>query len=114
MTQLTQRLGDAPAQQLVRLHNLIVSEALEAHGGTRVKHTGDGIMASFLTASGGVECAIAIQRAFALHNEKTPSEQVNVRIGVNAGEPVVEGDDLSARPCSSHPASVRAPNPGTC
>lgn len=93
-TATTQRIGDAPAQQLVRLHNVIVGEALDAHGGTAVKHTGDGIMASFSTASGGVECAISIQRAFAQHNEKNPGEQVMVRIGINAGEPVVEGDDL--------------------
>jgi class 3 adenylate cyclase/pimeloyl-ACP methyl ester carboxylesterase len=93
-TAMTQRIGDAPAQELVRLHNIIVSEALETHGGTRVKHTGDGIMASFPTASGAVDCAIAVQRAFAEHNEKSPTEQVMVRIGINAGEPVIEGDDL--------------------
>ncbi len=93
-TGLTQRLGDARAQDLVRLHNTIVGSALYAQGGTLVKHTGDGIMASFPTASGAVDCAIAIQRAFASHNETNPGEQVNVRIGINAGEPVAEGDDL--------------------
>lgn len=93
-TALTQRLGDASAQELVRLHNIIVSEALDTYAGTRVKHTGDGIMASFLSASAAVECAIAIQRAFARHNETAPDQHVMVRIGVNAGEPVVEGDDL--------------------
>ena len=55
-TALTQRLGDAEAQSLVRLHNAIVGEALASHGGSQVKHTGDGIMASFLTASAAVEC----------------------------------------------------------
>jgi class 3 adenylate cyclase/pimeloyl-ACP methyl ester carboxylesterase len=93
-TALTQRLGDAEAQSLVRLHNAIVGEALASHGGSQVKHTGDGIMASFLTASAAVECAITIQRAFARHNESNPREQIMVRIGINAGEPVAEGDDL--------------------
>jgi class 3 adenylate cyclase len=93
-TALTQRLGDAEAQSLVRLHNAIVGEALAAHGGSQVKHTGDGIMASFLTASSAVECAITIQRAFARHNDASPREQVMVRIGINAGEPVAEGNDL--------------------
>src|SRR6185295_16121743 len=50
-TALTQRIGDAEAQSVVRLHNAIVGEALATHGGSQVKHTGDGIMASFLTAS---------------------------------------------------------------
>jgi class 3 adenylate cyclase len=93
-TGLTQRLGDARAQELVRLHNTIVGSALYAQGGRQVKHTGDGIMASFPTASGALECAVAIQRAFQRHNEMNPEEQVGVRIGLNAGEPVADGDDL--------------------
>ncbi len=93
-TAFTQRLGDARAQELVRMHNEIVEQALLGHGGTRVKHTGDGIMASFPTASGAVECAVEIQRAFAQRNEAEPETPVSVRIGINAGEPVAEGDDL--------------------
>lgn len=93
-TALTQRLGDARAQALVRLHNTIVGDALAAHSGSQVKHTGDGIMASFLTASAAVECAITIQRAFNRHNETNPLDRVMVRIGINAGEPVAEGNDL--------------------
>src|SRR3990167_6176280 len=67
-TSLTQRLGDAKAQELVRAHNAIVREALSAHDGSEIKHTGDGIMASFTSASGALECAVAIQRAFAERN----------------------------------------------
>jgi len=93
-TATTQRLGDAAAQHLVRLHNSIVNEALGGHGGSHVKHTGDGIMASFNTASAALDCAVTIQRAFATHNEDNPGDQIHVRIGINAGEPVIEGDDL--------------------
>jgi class 3 adenylate cyclase/pimeloyl-ACP methyl ester carboxylesterase len=94
-TTLTQRLGDARAQELVRAHDAIVRAALRAHGGAEVKHTGDGIMASFPTASGALECAIDIQRAIASRIDgERPGEPLRVRIGVNAGEPVAEGDDL--------------------
>jgi class 3 adenylate cyclase len=93
-TAITQRLGDAGAQELVRSHNDIVERALFRFGGTRVKHTGDGIMASFPTASGAVECAIEIQRAVAKRNEADSETPVSIRIGINAGEPVAEGDDL--------------------
>ena len=89
-TSLTQRLGDAKAQELVRAHNAIVREALRSHGGSEIKHTGDGIMASFPTASGGLECAVAIQRAV----EGKDDEQLGVHIGLNAGEPVAEEQDL--------------------
>jgi class 3 adenylate cyclase/pimeloyl-ACP methyl ester carboxylesterase len=86
-TALTQQLGDDRAQDLVRQHNAVVREALKGHAGSEIKHTGDGIMASFPSARGAVDCAIAIQRALA-------DEAVRVRIGLNAGEPVAEEQDL--------------------
>lgn len=89
-TSLTQRLGDALAQELVRAHNAIVREALHSHGGTEIKHTGDGIMASFVSASSALECAVAIQRAV----EKRGDRNLQVHIGLNAGEPVAEEGDL--------------------
>jgi class 3 adenylate cyclase len=61
-TALTQHLGDARAQELLRTHNTIVRDALKAYGGSEIKHTGDGIMASFPFASRALECAVAIQR----------------------------------------------------
>ena len=92
-TAITQRLGDARAMELLRTHDTIIRDALKARGGSEVKHTGDGIMASFASVVGAVECAIAIQRAFAEHNE-TAEEPIRVRIGLNAGEPIAEDDDL--------------------
>jgi class 3 adenylate cyclase len=94
-TALTQRLGDAKAQELLRAHNSIVREALRAHGGTEIKHTGDGIMASFPSASGALECAVAIQRAVALRQAQGgDAESLAVHVGINAGEPVAEESDL--------------------
>jgi class 3 adenylate cyclase len=89
-TALTQRLGDAKAHDLVRAHNAVVREALIAWGGTEIKHTGDGIMASFSTASAALECAAAIQQAVAAKRD----DQLAVHIGLNAGEPVTEEGDL--------------------
>jgi class 3 adenylate cyclase/pimeloyl-ACP methyl ester carboxylesterase len=115
-TTLTQRLGDAKAQELVRTHNTIVRDALKAHTGSEIKHTGDGIMASFASASRALECAIAIQRAFAAHNESA-EEPIRVRIGLNAGEPIAEDQDLfgtavqlAARICAhAAPEQILAP-----
>jgi class 3 adenylate cyclase/pimeloyl-ACP methyl ester carboxylesterase len=113
-TTLTQRLGDAKAQDLLRAHNAVIREALAAHNGSEIKHTGDGIMASFPSASGALECAITIQKAFEKHNRvgaplgdgggvvgaapgagaggerRDTPEPIRVRIGLNAGEPVAE------------------------
>ena len=49
-TALTQSLGDARAQEVLRGHNDAVRAALEAHGGEEVKHTGDGIFGAFGSA----------------------------------------------------------------
>jgi len=92
-TALTQRLGDAKAQEVLRTHNRIVRDALKAHRGSEVKTMGDGFMASFSSATGALECAIAMQTAFAAHNEAA-EEPIRVRIGLNAGEPIAEEKDL--------------------
>ena len=93
-TGLTQRLGDAQAQELVRLHNSIVRDALHSYGGAEIKHTGDGIMATFNSAARAVDCAIVIQRRCDEHARDHPTSPFQVRIGLNAGEPVEEEDDL--------------------
>jgi class 3 adenylate cyclase len=86
-TALTQRLGDAKAREVLREHERITREALAAHGGSEVKTLGDGFMASFGSAARALECAAAIQQAFV-------EQPVKVRIGLNAGEPIAEGEDL--------------------
>ena len=45
-------------------------------------------MVSFTAASHGVECAIAIQKSMYMHNQRHPDTQINVRIGICAGESV--------------------------
>ncbi len=92
-TALTQRLGDARARELLRQYERIVREALKSHGGAEVKTMGDGFMASFSSATKALESAIAMQRAFAARNESA-AEPIRVRVGLNAGEPIAEDDDL--------------------
>jgi class 3 adenylate cyclase len=85
---LIQRIGDARAHDLMQHHNRLIRQCLAGHDGVEVTHTGDGIEASFVTAINAVECAIAIQKAFATHNRTHPSEPIEVRLGMNAGEPI--------------------------
>jgi len=92
-TALTQRLGDAKARDVLREHERIVREALKSHAGSELKTMGDGFMASFSSATRALESAIAMQRAFAQHNEMA-EEPIQVRVGLNAGEPIAEEQDL--------------------
>ena len=93
-TAMTQAMGDAGAQKVVRIHNRIVREALSANAGKEIKHTGDGIMASFTKTSDGVEASIQMQRGTELHNQTNPDLPLHLKIGLNAGEPIAEDNDL--------------------
>lgn len=95
-TALTQRLGDAAARDILRDYERITREALAAHGGSEIKTMGDGFMATFGSATRAVECAVALQRAFEHWNASRgpDGEHSHVRIGLNAGEPIAEHEDL--------------------
>jgi class 3 adenylate cyclase len=92
-TGMLQRLGDDAWRAVLRDHERITRDLLRAHRGTEVKTLGDGFMASFDSATSAVECAIDLQRTFATRNH-TAAETMLVRVGLNAGEPIEEDDDL--------------------
>jgi class 3 adenylate cyclase len=92
-TELTARLGDTAALELVHVHDALVRRALAANGGREVKHTGDGIMASFDKVADAVDAAADIQKRFAVYNAEG-AQPLRVRIGVHAGEPVADHNDL--------------------
>jgi class 3 adenylate cyclase len=92
-TQLVDRLGDAAARDILRRQETVCRRVVTAHGGVEIKAMGDGFMVSFASTSAALDAAIAIQRALAAEfgNE---DEEIRVRIGINAGEPIAEDDDL--------------------
>jgi class 3 adenylate cyclase/alpha-beta hydrolase superfamily lysophospholipase len=92
-TEMMQRLGDDAGRTVLREHERITRETLSAYGGAEVKTDGDSFMASFTSVSSAVECAVALQRAFAHHSETT-GEPIVVRMGLNVGEPIEEDGDF--------------------
>jgi class 3 adenylate cyclase len=92
-TEQTQVLGDEGHLAILREHDDIVRTALTDHGGREIKHTGDGIMASFRSVVSAVDCAISIQRSLAVRN-RDAAKPFEVRIGISAGEPVADHHDL--------------------
>jgi class 3 adenylate cyclase len=117
-TTLTQSLGDKAALAIVGVHDTIVRDALSASGGREVKHTGDGIMASFVSAASAVRCAIQIQRELDKHAQTNSEHPLKVRVGAAAGEPVEQNNDLfgstvqlAARLCAhAHPEQILVSN----
>jgi len=92
-TEMTARLGDRLATELIRAHDSIVRRCLAEFDGREVKHTGDGIMAAFPDSRRGVDCAIRIQREFRHYNQHA-QEPLHVRIGLDSGAPVEDSNDL--------------------
>jgi len=93
-TPLNQRLGDDAYVELLETHDELMDSCLGSHGGMHVKHTGDGLMASFASVTKAVQCMIEMQRALAEHNTARPAAPLLSRMGAAAGEPVSRGDDL--------------------
>jgi class 3 adenylate cyclase len=89
-TEMMQRLGDAKGRVVLRDHERITRETLKRYGGIEIKADGDSFMVSFASVANAVECAIALQRAFAARE----GEPLNVRMGLSAGEPIEDGGDL--------------------
>jgi len=106
-TSMTQRLGDEGAFALLEVHDGIVRTRVASANGREVKHTGDGIMAVFPSASSGVRCAMEVQKTLAQYRRDNPDQMLFVRIGVASGEPIERAKDLfgstvqlAARLCS--------------
>ena len=68
-------------------------------------------MASFASIDKALQCAIAIQRAFATYNVQNSLEPLRLRIGLSVGEPVEEDSDLFGRTVHWLPDSARTRNP---
>ena len=106
-TVMTQQLGDEAAMELLAIHDKVVRNALSDLGGREVKHLGDGIMASFVSAASAVKCASRVQNEIASHSRANSDRPIRVRVGIAAGEPVERHNDLfgvtvqlAARLCS--------------
>jgi class 3 adenylate cyclase len=84
-TAMAEELGPPAFMEILREHDLIVRRSLVAHRGREVKHTGDGIMASFDEVADALECALEIRGA---------ESRARVRVGMAAGEPVDHNNDL--------------------
>ncbi len=90
---ITQR-DEALALRLLEEHRRLVRPCLASHRGHEVKTIGDAFLVEFESALEAVECAIEIQRIFFDRNRKATGEQVDLRIGVHAGDVVHEQNDV--------------------
>ena len=86
-TEHAARLGDDAWDRLLGEHDAVVQAEIEHHDGTRIKTTGDGVLALFDSAVDAGRCALAIRG-------RVRGLGLEVRAGVHTGSFLVSGDDL--------------------
>ena len=93
-TVLNERLGDVRWLELLRAHNRIIREHVQACGGFEVKSQGDGFMIAFPSARRAIQCARSIQDAMVRDLAGHPDGPIRVRIGLHTGEAIREESDF--------------------
>ena len=74
--------------------NELFEPEIKKHHGRIFKLMGDGLLAEFGSIVDAVECAVTLQRGMVERNANVPeSKRMEVRIGINLGEVIVEDED---------------------
>jgi len=87
--------GDLEGRAMVHQHNEIVIPQITLHNGTLIKTIGDATLSFFEDPFNALHSAIAIQQALYNYNfDKTETDQIHVKIGLNYGTGIVQQDDI--------------------
>jgi len=86
-TELAARLGDREWRQLLDRHDEVSAAEVRAAGGRMIKHTGDGLLASFDGPARAVRCASRLV-------ELLREQGIDIRAGVHTGECELRGEDI--------------------
>jgi class 3 adenylate cyclase len=80
--------GDSEWRRRLDVHDRVSQRVVTTHGGSLVKSTGDGILATFDMPSSAIDAALELNRD--LHGS-----EISLRTGLHAGEIEVRGADIS-------------------
>jgi adenylate cyclase len=82
-------------ERLKALRRELLDPKIAEHRGRIVKTTGDGLLVEFASVVDAVRCAVAVQQAMPERNTGAAADdRIELRIGINLGDVIVEGDDL--------------------
>jgi len=93
------RLGEEPADALQEVHDALLRKVIAANGGQVVKHSGDGVLATFRSALAALAAGIEIQNEFAAYTRSARAiAPLVARVGLAAGEVKHLSGDIFGRP----------------
>jgi adenylate cyclase len=82
-------------ERLKALRRELFDPKIAEHHGRIVKTTGDGLLVEFASVVDAVRCAVEVQQAMPERNtDATADSRIELRIGINLGDVIVEGEDL--------------------
>jgi adenylate cyclase len=82
-------------ERLKALRRELIDPKIAEHHGRIIKTTGDGLLVEFASVVDAVRCAVEVQQAIAERNTAVASDsRIELRIGINLGDVIVEGEDL--------------------
>src|SRR5438270_1116116 len=82
-------------ERLKALRRELLDPKIAEHHGRIVKTTGDGLLVEFASVVDAVRCAVAVQQAMPERETGVAADnRIELRIGINLGDVIVEGDDL--------------------
>jgi TolB-like protein len=82
-------------ERLKALRRELVDPKIAEHHGRIVKITGDGMLVEFASVVDAVRCAVEVQQVMSERNTGIAAhDRIELRIGINLGDVIVEGDDL--------------------
>jgi adenylate cyclase len=94
-TRLMEANEDATLSAWWAARKEVIDPTVAKHRGRIVKHTGDGFLAEFPTATEAVQCAISMQTDLvAIHSGTPKDRRFAFRMGINLGEIVADKDDI--------------------
>jgi adenylate cyclase len=82
-------------ERLKALRRELLDPKIAAHRGRIVKTTGDGLLVEFASVVDAVRYAVEVQQSMPERNiDVAADSRIELRIGINLGDVIVEGDDL--------------------
>ncbi len=85
---------DGTLAALKHFRENLFNPAVAGHNGRIVKLIGDGTLVEFASVVDAVECAVAVQNAVANRILPPGEPAIQLRIGVNLGDVIIDGDDI--------------------
>jgi TolB-like protein/class 3 adenylate cyclase len=82
-------------ERLKALRRELLDPKIAEHKGRIVKTTGDGVLVEFASVVDAVRCAVEVQQEMVERSTGTAADsRIELRVGINLGDVIVEGDDL--------------------